>query len=394
MKEAFLEGLLYEEESPTLDFKKEQYRFVKATDDEKSEILKDILGFINAWRHSSSYILIGVEDVRGGRGNVVGIQPADHLDDHSLQQFVNNLTNRPIRFHYEAVGFEGKQIGVIQIDEQPRPIYLKKDYGKLKKNEVYVRRGSSTDPTKPATNDEIAQMGNSQSVDVKQARLTVEFSAVDREQSLGSQIEWAAELCVMPEYDKIPTLDDRPQAIHIASFRFQDRLNENYYHDVVNYVFVKKLAKKVRLVIANTGETSANDVRLEIFAPNEQRYRIIDDSDVPDLPKQRVDIYQMQMDTLKKMKLHRAFHHKGYVDIEQNEHETKLEVECGNIQPGRQIWSDIFHLAILKSGEVIIRGQLYASNLPQPQEFFLTINATVDETTWTVDDLIALNLSH
>src|SRR5437764_9294446 len=176
MESRLFERLLYEEESTALDFKKEQYRFVKATDEEKSELLKDILGFANAWRRSEGYILIGVEDVRGGRANVVGIPATDHLDDHSVQQFVNNLTNRPVRFHYEAFGFEGKQVGIIRIDEQTRPIYLKKDYGKLKKNEVYVRRGSSTDPRKPASLDEIAQMGHGSGP--QSAELVVEFAAV------------------------------------------------------------------------------------------------------------------------------------------------------------------------------------------------------------------------
>jgi hypothetical protein len=40
-----------------------------------------------------------------------------------LQQFVNNLTNRPVRFQYEAFGFEGKQVGIIRIEEQVRPLY-------------------------------------------------------------------------------------------------------------------------------------------------------------------------------------------------------------------------------------------------------------------------------
>jgi len=123
MNNELFEQLLYEEEGTTVDFKKEQYRFAKATEDEKSELLKDILGFSNAWRRSEAYILIGVEDVRGGRSNVVGIPATAHLDDHALQQFVNNLTNQPVRFHYEAFGFEGKQAGIISIDEQIRPIY-------------------------------------------------------------------------------------------------------------------------------------------------------------------------------------------------------------------------------------------------------------------------------
>ena len=50
MTNEMFESLLFEEEGTTIDFKKEQYRFVNATEDEKSELLKDILGFANAWR--------------------------------------------------------------------------------------------------------------------------------------------------------------------------------------------------------------------------------------------------------------------------------------------------------------------------------------------------------
>ncbi len=72
-----------------------------------------------------------MEDIRGGRGKVIGITAPDHLDDHSLQQFVNNLTNQPVHFRYEAFGFEEKQVGIISIEQQTRPIYLKRDYGRL-----------------------------------------------------------------------------------------------------------------------------------------------------------------------------------------------------------------------------------------------------------------------
>lgn len=42
MERAFFETLLYEEESSTLDVKSAQYRFAKADEDLKSELLKDI----------------------------------------------------------------------------------------------------------------------------------------------------------------------------------------------------------------------------------------------------------------------------------------------------------------------------------------------------------------
>ena len=64
MNEEQFEGLLYEDESSTLDFKRDQYPFQGETPDVKSELLKDILAFANSWRRSDAYILVGVEEVR------------------------------------------------------------------------------------------------------------------------------------------------------------------------------------------------------------------------------------------------------------------------------------------------------------------------------------------
>ena len=64
MNAKLFEGLLYQTESEVLDFKIDQYPFEAATDVQKSELLKDILSFANAWRRSDAYILIGVEEIR------------------------------------------------------------------------------------------------------------------------------------------------------------------------------------------------------------------------------------------------------------------------------------------------------------------------------------------
>jgi len=393
------ERLLYEEENTTLDFKKEQYRFAKAPEDEKSELLKDILGFANAWRRSEAYILIGVEDVRGGRGNVVGVPATDHLDDHSLQQFVNNLTNRAVRFHYEAFGFEGKQVGIIRIEEQARPLYLKRDYGRLRKGEVYVRRGSSTDPTKPADPDEIALMGSGHAADVSEASLAVEFADPDREQAIGTQLEWSAEFCHMPDAKEIPTHDDRPAPIKLPGGRvFQvpdfspmslhDRPNSRYYHQLANYTFFRRLVRKVRLVVMNTGEVSATDVRVEISIPNAQGFGVFDWPDVPDVPKRRESV--LAVAAMKNFKVRPAIRHAGDVDIDKNDEQTKVEIECGSLQPGRKVWTDVFFMEIGQSGKIELRGHLFAANLPQPQEFTLSINAAITETAMTVDELLSL----
>ena len=147
------ESLLYEEEGNTLDFKRDQYRFTKASDFEKAELLKDILAFCNAWRRADAFILIGVFEVKGGESTVVGI--TELLDDAQIQQFVNGKTQRPIDFSYKNISFRDKQIALIRIPVQQRPIYLRQDYGGLKRNVVYIRRGSSTCEANP---DEIANM--------------------------------------------------------------------------------------------------------------------------------------------------------------------------------------------------------------------------------------------
>lgn len=156
MDAGLLKKLLSEDEGDTLDFKRNQYPFAGATDEDKGELLKDILTFANTPRRGDAHIVIGVEEVKGGPHKVVGITL--HLDDANLQQFVNSKTQRPAIFSYETCNFESKSLGVIRIPPQAGPFYLKKDFGRLKRNEVYIRRGSSTGI---ATPDDIAGIGSS-----------------------------------------------------------------------------------------------------------------------------------------------------------------------------------------------------------------------------------------
>src|SRR5262249_40438286 len=111
-----MEELLNEEEGPTLDFKRDEYPFDGVAGDKKSELLKDVLAFTNAWRRTDAYILIGVEEVKGARSKVIGI--TNHIDDAKLQQFVNGKTQKPVEFSYQGFSFEGKQIGIIHIPPQ------------------------------------------------------------------------------------------------------------------------------------------------------------------------------------------------------------------------------------------------------------------------------------
>lgn len=171
-----VQSLLFEEESTTLDFKRDQYKFEGATDFEKSELLKDILAFANAFRRTDAFVVVGVKDQKGQGKSVVGID--ELLDDAQLQQFVNSKTQRPVSFSYRNITFRETNIAILQIPVQERPFYLTKDYGKLRKNVVYIRRGSATDE---ATPDEIATMRLTSPIvsTVTAPKLTVAFLLPD-----------------------------------------------------------------------------------------------------------------------------------------------------------------------------------------------------------------------
>lgn len=90
------------------------------------------------------------------------------------------------------------------------------------------------------------------------------------------------------------------------------------------------------------------------------------------------------------MKLRPALRHAGYVDIEKNDHEIKTEIDCGNLQPGRKVWTDDFFLGIGQSGSIQITGQLFSGNLAQPKPFTLSISAEITRSQMTVEELSRL----
>jgi hypothetical protein len=140
---------------------------------QKAEMLKDILALTNSWRTTDAYILVGVREVKGGRSIVQGV--AEHLDDASLQQFVNGKTQRPIRFSYQTFVSGGLPVGIIHIPIQLRPVYLRDRYGSLKPRVVYVRRGSSTAEASPEEVSDIGASGSpqpAQATNPKKSRLT------------------------------------------------------------------------------------------------------------------------------------------------------------------------------------------------------------------------------
>jgi len=186
-------------ESNCLDYKREQYAFIKAMPEEKSELIKDVLAMANADRSGAAYILIGVEEMSNKLGRVVGIQAHEIIDDALLHQFINQKTNAfvPFRSYVVPSGIaERDSIQVVEIEvcRERRPYFLKKDFGKLVANIVYMRDGTTTvvaNPTQIREMGEVAQQGKARPVVELPTDVTVErdWSAAIVENATGDDLD-------------------------------------------------------------------------------------------------------------------------------------------------------------------------------------------------------------
>lgn len=282
-----VEELLWEEEGTTLDFKQNQYKFSLANNYEKSELLKDIIAFANAWRREDAYILIGVKDIKGGRGEVLGI--TEELDDAQIQQFVNSKTQKPISFSYQVLGFDNLKIAIIKIPVQKRPVYLTKDYGKLKRGVVYLRRGSSTSE---ATPDEVFKMGEFASQSVSDTPyLSFEFANKKNRASLGKSLEVKPTILDVPPADEIPDFEEVQSGgrFHLQTLS-TTVARKDYFRELVNYYFIRQASTELNFLIKNNSNKTLTDIRVELnINTNAENIKFYTASEIPEMPNSHYD---------------------------------------------------------------------------------------------------------
>ena len=364
------EQLLHEPESQSLDFKQAQYRFERASELDKIELLKDVLAFVNSWRRTSAYMIIGVKEVKGGRGQVIGI--ADHIEDASLQQFVNSKTQRRVEFSYEVVRVEGVEIGVIEIPIQDRPVYAEKDYGKVKARAVYFRSGSSTREANP---EEIARMGAQQSV-AAAPNLLLSWADAGERRFLSSPFS-ADTLRLEP---RLPanTFDSATRPLALPD-RMILAANENYSRELIEYCFQQALYVPLGLALTNESRSAARRV-----------------SFVGSVPRSGVDILdyleplpQPYLLGLRSPDLMLPTGDEVQAEFRRLRDRWELSVDFGDIRPRETVFTDSpIWLGAAVSSVVELRGGLFGENLPEPIQCSLEVRFGVKKRRMERDDAL------
>ena len=381
ISQSFIEHLLHEEESTTLDFKRDQYPFDAADKRAKSELLKDVLAFANAFRRSDSYILIGVEEVRGSRSKVVGI--SSHLDDAELQQFVNSKTQRPVTFSYRQSTHDGLLIGVIHIPLQARPIYSTVDYGKVKKEQVYLRRGSSTAIAKP---DEVSEMGSSDHNLLEVPSVDLRLADRKTGANLGNgatvpRCSWC-EIATkdIPDYEPRVAFGDIRRSALSTGFPS----NVNYFREVAEYIQTN-LCFPVTLEVRNTSGMVIKDLLVSLnFPDSEGRYLLLASRDRAHEPNKSQAFGFI--DHLKSIP--------GDVHVTKEGDNWKITCSFGKIQPQATVrLEDDLLVGSRSEGEVEFNGHVFADNIRSPIPVSFQLLFQVAGKSLTVDQLCRLGRS-
>lgn len=375
-----IDSLLYGEEGVDLDFKRDQYKFLRATDDEKGELLKDILSFVNSWRRSDAFILIGIEEVKGGRCKVYGI--SDKLDDAQIQQFVNSKTNRPITFSYKNLEFEGKTIGVFHIPIQNRPVYLKRDYGKLKRETVYIKRGSSTEIAKL---DEIAKMGNSlYQIEQSKPLLEIFFADLKKRELLSDIYQISSVILKAPNRKDIPDYE-LPRSEKIGFMHIDlERANYSYNRELTDFIKQYSLYAPINFAIKNTGPSVARDVRIEIKINDKNKLiKDIDEGDILSVPKASYSTIHSPIfypDV--------SVNSTQYLNVTRISDYWLIEAGVDKVQPKSVSWLETtLFLGTIKSIEFPIETKVFSDDLPEPSVKKLIVNTNSEEKDVNLEDI-------
>ena len=356
--DSLIESLLHEDEGTALDFKREQYRFDGAGKEQKGELLKDILAFANSWRQSTAYILIGVNENPDGRGVVVGI--SDDLDDAKLQQFMNSKTNRPLTFTYRAFHLEGKKIGVIEIPVQDRPIYLNSNYGKVEKESVYIRRGSST---AIATLEEIIKMAQFSSEPLP-PNLSLEWADLTHHKVLPSPCELNTVL-LNPKLPKNTFKKNLPRGNydHISPSSGVFDFNHNYSSEIIDYTFSTHLHEELGFQLQNRGEAVARRVRFVGTVKRQNDVVIKNWGERVRWP--HIDLMQELSDSI--VPFAEQLRKNPDPSVNKYKDHWEITIEFGDIRPHDEVWTTTPVLVgAVNEGSIVVDGELRGDNIPSP----------------------------
>lgn len=367
MIDELLTQLRLKSEGVDIDFKSTQYQFAGANDIQKGELLKDILAMANAWRDGPGYILLGFKERRPHPAETVGI--LESIDDASMQQFVHAKIFPKITFHYEEHLYEGMKIGIIKIPKQKRTFYLLNDFGKLKKNVVYVRRGSCTDEAGPP---EIASMTHT---DAGRGDMRVELSVLALDNNELPDTFARRYFQFIEELPDFKGYRQPSSRFEIVVPEIGQHENVDFFREYAEFVRTDEALIVMQFMLHNRSSTQLSNAKLEVTVDplDGQKVKMLNAEDVPKKPKSHYSLFTDRLPALPEILAKQSikFH------IDNGGDKPIVHIRFGSLLPGEQGRSDSkLALALSGPGKLRLQFRILASELAEPKESERIIETT------------------
>ena len=370
--EALIQELLYRGEGPTLDYKVKQYPFSGAEDGQKAELLKDILAFANAWRTDTAYILIGVKN---DTGELVDLDV--DIDDSRLQEFINSKTNHPVNLSYRSLDYAGTKLGLYTIPVQDRPVYVRKQFGRVLPNVVYVRRGSATAIADPS---EIAKMGVAAVTQtaMHSPKLTVKIVCPDSfasDKLLVDYVQWT--LIKDSKYTDY-SFADEPGTMHRMMLSM---VNKDFYREFASYLQETHGKIPFSLEVSNSGDNFADDVKIFLSVPFSPLLTFKESYRLLPKPQKIRTILGVQA------AIHSLNQSSQSYSIRRTNEEFIIKYDLGKIQVGETLRTPLIYMINPPSALEAIKGKVLSDQLRCPMEFIIPTEINSTEEILTMDKL-------
>jgi|SRR6218665_3099031 len=370
----------FENENTSLDFKSIQYK-----KEQFENFLKDVISLANGISREEKYIIIGVKFKPNGDREILGIQD-EFIDEATYQQIVNNNIEPEIIFQYFSFEFENKILGIFHLKDISNPPYMmKKDFGKLKQGDSFIRKGSHQTKLTRSDLDKITF----NKINLNSFEGKVRFSFDEFEMLTEKNIDQAEiilpstkaekrikRIIELKEYEELNKPSSStyrfPRITSFGSLSYEERdlatlrqnlenIKETYKNDDLYYYFEEN-AHKINFYIWNNNNEYIEDASIEITLKTDNI--LVSQTIYPKPPKHDIIPIISLNDGPSWEKI-------NYPEITKTADVIKIFQSIGNIkhQIPQSSLKVPFRLVLskpCKGNMIALNIKLYGKNLPQP----------------------------
>lgn len=375
-----LEWLIKNEtENTTLDFKREQYLKPKYSD-----LIKDVISMANTPIGKKKYIVVGVKETSSGYKEYFPINKKEFVDKATYQQIIRENIEPYIEIDYYSFNLDENLLGIIEIDNCDNPPYmLKKDFGdKLKKGDMFIRKGSQQDKITRRDLDEIltfkqkSLFSNKVSMGLNKDMAQKLDTVIEKDYELPSdkakkEIEDILGRRKSPIYGSIAEWDiafdindtlfgsnNKPLSKRTTEELEQMLADtEGYYKEENLYYISESLSLNLNVFIKNNSEKYIEDANIKLKIPKYDGNLMVFE-EIPDEPNNILQKFN-------------SFHNNNYPLVEENETHFLVEWNYGDLPHKKiiQFFEEDIRVFIngnLIGESVLVDCELYGKNLPSP----------------------------